>query len=109
MSDDPVAMMLQSSEKYQRTRDRILRVASGALAGELVDELAACMRTAYVVGRSDERRLLRPVGVPLATLDTMRPLPCCCAHMAGQHCRDCHGGGHAARAGDTVRVPGTRR
>jgi len=108
MSDDPVALMLLSSEKYQRARDRILRVVSGAFAGELVDELAACMRTAYLAGRSDECRL-RHAGVPLATLDAMLPLPCCCMHRSGRHCRDCHGRGHAAPAGDAVRVPGTRR
>ena len=95
MVDDPVPTLLLSSDIYRRARDGILRVSSGAQAGELIELLTTCVRSAYVVGRSDERQRHQPAAVPLTTLDGMLPQPCCCTHASGRHCRDCHGEGHA--------------
>lgn len=106
MFDDPVANLLWGSEIYQRTREGILRAVSGGRAAELVDMLMIGMRTAYLAGRTDERRRQAPAVVPLATLDGMLPPPCCCLHAEGRHCEECHGGGHAVPA---VGVAGVSR
>ncbi|GAA3448766.1 hypothetical protein GCM10018962_05990 [Dactylosporangium matsuzakiense] len=103
MFDDPVVNLLWSSEIYQRTREGILRtVQGGRAASELIDMMMVGMRTAYLAGRTDERRRLTPV-VPLTTLDGMLPAPCCCRLAEGHHCGECHGRGHAAPATDAAR------
>jgi hypothetical protein len=98
MFDDPVAGLLWGSETYRRTREGILRTVSAGRAAELLDMLTSSMRTAYLVGRADERRGRAVTTIPLATLDGMLPPPCCCRLAEGRHCAECHGGGHTHHA-----------